>query len=270
MKLFVADECSVSWDERIGFFIYGGLVIDEADARSLAQELLSIKSERGIPKERPVKWTNNKWRGSLLDEGLHKETKDAVLTLVETSAIKIIVCLSPHSFYHTLKPKVDKSIKMILDLDAHTRTHEYGFNDAVSKFNNYLGTTEWGLVLVDRFGDSVKTHMDAHCANIFPNNITKPRMDRIIHPIIQLENEESYLHQINDVVLGAIFYSLREMELNLLPKLRSNFWCRDAGVGADGILGYGFTVYPRMPQYDSVAIHKARVETKFLRLVGGI
>src|SRR6266404_2896064 len=104
MQVLITDDCNLAWDEKLDFFVYGGIVVPESEMRVLAEQLLKVKLAAGIPKERPIKWTNNRWRGQApLDEGVHLALKDQVLDIVAASNLRIIVCLSPQSFYHRAK-----------------------------------------------------------------------------------------------------------------------------------------------------------------------
>lgn len=263
MKMYVVDECSQNWDENIGFFIYGGIAIDDKEVKHLATRLIEIKKDHGVKKNRPIKWSNNKWGSDgVLDEETHKQIKDEVLTLVSASKCKIIICLSPQAFYHTSVSKKDK-LQKVIDPETQKRSHEYGINDTMHKFNLYLEEiNDVGIVLADQFNNAFKIYMTDHCFNKFPSI----HLQNIIHPVIQLDNEYSHLHQINDVVLGAIYYSLREMSVNLLPKLNKNFW----GYTGDpkSIFGKGFTAFPEMPRYQHYIDLKKRIKGKFVRQIG--
>jgi hypothetical protein len=261
MKLYVMDECSQNWDEEIGFFIYGGIVVDDYQVIDLTKDFIKIKKENGVHKGRPIKWSNNKpWQGEpKLDEEIHKKVKEDILDLVSASQIKIIICLSPQSFFHVPKKKGDK-VYMAIDEETQKRTHEYGVNDAMYQFNKFLREEkELGMVLADEFNEALKEHMTDHCFNIFPDSMR----ERIIHPVIQLKNEHSHLHQINDVVLGAIYYSLREMGHNSLPKIAGNFWKMSSDPKTT--FDYGFTVFPQLAKYDHIRDSKKRIKDKFVR-----
>jgi len=269
MDLFITDECSITWDKAIQFFIYGGIVVTETDARPLAEDLISLKLKYGIQLDRPIKWTNNKWKdGSILNEEIHKNIKDEILTFFAGSSARIIVCLSPQSFYHNPTEKENGKVKMTIDHETELRSHEYGLNDALGKFNEYLGDDRFGLVIADTFGESVGSHMTKHCFDSFPCG-KRESLSRIIHPVIQQDNEFSPLLQINDVILGAVYTSLREMGHNFLPRVRDNFWMRRPD-SYDSILGAGFTVYPKIATHKHIAIPKGNLISKFKRLVNGV
>ncbi|MBP9842828.1 MAG: hypothetical protein KBC62_02370 [Candidatus Pacebacteria bacterium] len=264
MELLITDECSITWDTNIGYFIYGGIVVNETEAKPLAEAVLKIKQQFGLPKKRPIKWNNIKWQGTTLDEEVQRNVKDAVLTVFSESQSKIIVCLSPHNFYHNQTIKSNGKAKMSIDPATQVRSHEYGLNDVLCKFDSYLGLDKYGMVLADKFGEAVKSHMDQHCRDCFPNG-TRNLLTNIVHPVIQLDNEDSHLHQINDVVLGAIYMSLREMEHNFLPRIKNNFWSSEGENPT--ILGYGFNVYPLAPRFGTYQRAKSNLQRKFNRLI---
>ncbi len=273
MKLLIADESSLAWDTKIGFFMYGGIVVDETEAKPLAEGILNIKVKYGLPKIRPIKWNNERWEGSTLDGDTHRNVKDEVLTLFSESGAKLIVCLSPHQFYHSRTIKEDGKIKMTLDPKTQIRSHKYGINDLLYQFDQYLGRENYGIVMADRFGDAVKSDMDLHCIDLFPNGGTRDTsryiLKKIALPIIQVENEDSYLHQINDVVLGAIFVSFREMGHNFLPQIKNNFWAVDRGVGMK-ITGSGFNIYPIRTSQEWCRTAKNNLQAKFNRLISQV
>lgn len=265
MRLFIVDDCNDSWDAKMEFFIYGGIVVPESEAKTLAEGLLALKKEAGVAKERPVKWTNNKWNGEEpLDPEIHADLKEKILALVAASGIKIIVCASPQTFFHRGAVKKNGEVKMVIDAETLKRTQKYGLNDSLGKFNTFLEQEgELGFVLADKFVDSIKGEMDGHCFTLFPTH------GQIIHPVVQVDNEESHLHQINDVVLGAIYFSLREMEHNFLPVIRDNFWMTTPGE-YPSILHKGFTIFPLMAKYPHIQQSKKNLQDKLLRLISAV
>jgi hypothetical protein len=268
MHIFVTDDCNDSWDEKMDFFLYGGLAIPESEARSFAVQLNKIKKSNNVDIKRPIKWTNNGWHGDPpLDTEIHASIKEEVLQLVAGSESKIIVCASPQYFFHQSSSKEGKE-KMVIDQAALQRTQEYGLNDALKKFNSFLRANEdLGFVIADKFVTSIKNHMDSHCQTLFPG--TFPVSDLIIHSVVQINNEDSALLQINDVVLGAIYFSLREMEQNFLPKIKDNFWM-SASEDYASIIGKGFTVFPLIPKYPHIAQAQLGMKRKFSRLINAV
>jgi hypothetical protein len=101
MKIFITDETNINYDENFDFFIYGGLVICEKDILPLSKELIKIKNEFDLDKKRPIKWTNNKWKGKEpLNPEVHRKIKEKMMGLIAESDTKIIIYLSPNDFHH--------------------------------------------------------------------------------------------------------------------------------------------------------------------------
>lgn len=266
MQIFITDDTNIAWDHRFNFFVYGGLVLSGLTARSLAQQLIMLKNCFSIPNIRPIKWSNSRWNGQAPLEGsVHKGLKQQILDAVAASDAKIIVCLSPQGFYH-IPIVVEEGIRYSIDNETQKRTQEYGLSDALEKFNRYLYTIDdVGIVFADRFGDGIKAHMDNHCRQIFCAPVGS-RFSNIVHPVLQIDNEDSYLHQINDVVLGSVYFSLRDIGFNFLPVIRNNFWLNSVG-DYKSILGYGFSIYPLVPRADHYKAVKLQLEERFLRLL---
>lgn len=269
MELLIADESSITWDAKVGYFIYGGIVINESEAKPLAEAILKIKEGYGVEKERPTKWSNGGWQGDdCLDPEIHKEIKDSILTVFSESNSKIIVCLSPHFFYHNPTVRDNGQTKMSIDPETLLRTHKYGMNDLLGKFDSYLGFDKYGIVLADTFNEALKIEMNKHCKDCFPNGNRK-LLTNIVHPVIQINNEDGHLHQINDVVLGAICTSLREMELNFLPRIKDNFWAKERG-GVARITGAGFNIYPEIATTGWCKRSNSSLQAKFNRLINQV
>ncbi len=267
MKFLVADECNVVKEDKFGFFMYGGIVISDDEMRPLSQGFQEIKRELGINKKRPIKWTNNGWQGEEpFGTDLHKKAKDKILTLFAESGSKIIVSLSPQDFYHNVS-FIGLKIKSKINIEAYKRSQEYALNTTLKKFNRYLRETDdMGLVLTDTFSDDTRLHMTNHCAEIFPNGNGRFTLEKIAYPVIPINNEYSHLHQINDVVLGAIQYSLRELGYNSLPRIKERFW-KDVSGNDATIYGRGFDIYPKNNNDPALEEKIEKLVQKFSRLI---
>ena len=71
------------------------------------------------------------------------------------------------------------------------------------------------------------------------------------------------MHQINDVVLGAVQHSLKEISYNFLPIIKNNFWTNNK---TGHIMKHGFNIYPVNPRTDYMKNKLAFLESKFIRL----
>ncbi len=268
MKFFITDETNIVENCEFKFFIYGGLVVDESDMRSLCRKVLALKRGKNIDENRPIKWTNVKWgKEPKLDNAVHTEIKDEMLTLVGKSECKIILYLSPQDFYH-INTIAGIKIKRSIDNTKHLQTQQYAVNVCLGKFNEYLNSiNKRGVVIADTFVDSFKKEMTSHCFETFSKGTNYSKLERVILPIMQIGNEYSQIHQLNDIVLGAIQFSLRESSYNFLPKIKDNFW-KSHTANYMTVFGNGVNIYPKTAK--SEHIRKITVETKekFIRLIG--
>jgi hypothetical protein len=261
MLTLFADETGISWDEKIGFFMYGGIVLGSSDIRDLTSEVIAIKDRYGIDQSRPLKWNNKKLDGKVLEAEVHRMAKEELLTAFSKTTASIIVCLSPHRFYHHPEVKDDGNITMCINPTTLLRTHKYAMNDLLKKYSEFLGDKKEGIVIVDNFGDGIRRELTQHCEKSFPY------WDNIVLPVIQQDDEKCIPLQVNDVVLGAIQCSLKDdSELNFLPQIRNQFWSvRSENVNR--VSGYGFNIYPLAPYAKSYQNANKNLRTKFRRKI---
>jgi len=278
MYLYIVDEASVNWDKKIGFFMCGGIIVDMDSAKSLTNSLGEIKDKYSLPQERPIKWTNNAWKAGgegPLDPEIFKSLKRDILSAFKKSGAKIIVVTSPQSFFHEFK--VDDEGSIVLNKDNEpimkivqekiVRSHTYGMNDSMNLFNTFLEENDSrGMIICDTFPDVAKRELEEMCECVFPCSGPK---ERISFPTMQIANEKSPLHQVNDVVLGSIHWSLREMTENFLPEIRDCFWMETPG-DYESILTKGFAIRPRIARYPSVQRLTRGVREKFIRRVNAV
>lgn len=267
MKFFITDETNVSKDDKLQFFIYGGLIVDENDLGLLSRKILAIKQGFNVKKERAVKWNNANWHNEgMLDSETHAKLKETVLKTVARSNAKIVVYLSPHDFYHE-SSLFDLLRRTNFNKEKYMRSQEYAINACLAKFDKYLKESgSKGMVLADMFQDEYKAGLAKHCFALYPNGIDVP-LENIIYPVMQVADEYSQIHQVNDIVLGAISYSLRELSKNFLPVIRDNFW-RGARSGEVTIMDFGINIYPKKETPNQILNDKiAKVKAKFNRLL---
>ncbi len=266
MRFFITDETNIKKDDKFEFFVYGGLVISELEVKALSRKLLALKRRFNIRKERPIKWNNINWkREGILDPEIHKNIKNEILNLVNQSNAKIIISLSPHDFYHT-KTFIGIRINTIFNHENYLRTLKFGVNTCLHRFNKYIESMhEKGIILADTFDHRYCPDMKDHCFSLYPDGSGEFPLSNIIYPVIQMENEYSQIHQINDIVLGAITYSMREMAENFFPIIKDNFW-----KGSDNylsIFGHGINIYPKSIATAHIQEKKEKLVQKFKRLM---
>lgn len=266
MEAFFADETSISWDEHLGFFMYGGITLNALDLKTVTKETLRIKKEAGVNSLRPVKWKNVNWGGDTLPTDVHRQVKHEILQIFSQTDSKIIICLSPHRFYHDTTFNSDGNRVMRINPVMLNRTQRYAMNDLLEKFESYLGNDKQGIIVADKFGEAVRHDLSKHCFESFPYN-QQLGTNNIIHRVFQVAEEESEPLQVSDIVLGAIQHSLKDSSRNnFLPILRQNFWANQTETRRI-VSGYGFNVYPLAPKYPSYQRAVENLKIKFRRLI---
>jgi hypothetical protein len=267
MKFFITDETNITRNDKFDFFVYGGMVVDELELKSLSKKIISLKKGFNIKEDRPIKWPNVKWNGEgVLDLDIHSRIKSLILEMVGRSKCKIIICLSPQDFYHNNTIIERLKIKSKIDPEKHLRTQKYALNACLGKFDKLLlDTNDFGMILADSFNEQHRTELTKHSLSLYPSGGER-ELKNIVYPIIQVNNEHSHIHQINDVVLGAITYSMREMAENFLPIIKNNFW----GSSDDGFLtieGKGISIYPKKIATPQMEEKVQKLKEKFSRLI---
>jgi hypothetical protein len=263
MKIFITDETNLKKDDKFEFFVYGGLVVNEEDIKDLSVKLLSLKEDFDIDKDRPIKWNNINWnkKGELNPE-IHKRIKDKIIDEIVNSNCEIIIYLSPNDFHHD---SIFSSLGLMthkFNQDKFIRTQKFAMNVCCFKFDQLLiRESQLGLVFADKFMDTINPELTNFCHGLYPNG-GDYKYKNISMPIMQLDNEKSLLHQYNDVILGAINFSMREMSFNFLPRLKNSFYSVDGKINK-----YGINIYPKRTDNPVTRKQLERLGDKFNRLL---
>jgi len=185
MKLFFIDDTNIAKEEYLGFFIYGGLIIDENIVRDAVDNFTEIKKDHNISPDVEIKWDNV----NDLDPTELKTLKQEMLKLVKKYDCKIIVYLAPHDFYHksALKRKRGKStVKFIIDPKKYLTAFKYATNVCLQKFNHYLADIgENGLVFADEAG-SCKKEIQEYYFSIYPKGTGFNSLNHIAYVFFNL------------------------------------------------------------------------------------
>jgi hypothetical protein len=260
MKFLICDETNTTWDSKLNFLIYGGLVLDPKDLYALAKDLIEIKKIRKVDNHHPIKWPNKRWNGGeLLDAELHKKIKKDILNLLETSNAKLLLYFAPQDYYHVNKliPSTF-SFRKKVDKEKQLKAYMYAINVCAYKFQKKLEQeADYGMVIADSFEDRHKNQLKEHCHALFCNGGDFSSLNRIVAPVIELKEEWSHIHQVNDVVLGAIQDSLKEMHPSLLHKIKNLFYSD----------GSSFNIYPKHEAPSEIVISQNVLREKLSRLL---
>jgi hypothetical protein len=166
-----------------------------------------------------------------------------------------------------LKTKRGKgTIKFIIEHEKYVIALKYATNICLQKFNQYLAEIgEKGLVFADEAG-SCRKEIQKYYFSIYPKGTGFNSLNQIVYAVIPIDSWYSQIHQINDVIIGAIHHSLKEYKYNFLPYLKGNFWSKTIQ-NITSINGYGFNVYPKKAKTISMQRMLERVVEKFNRRI---
>ena len=265
MKLFFIDDTNIAKEEHLGFFIYGGLIIDKNVIRDSVNSFMEIKKKHNIAPNLEIKWNNV----NDLDPTELKTLKHEMLKLVKRYDCRIIVYLAPQDFYHEseLKKRKGKSIiKYIIEPKKYLTALKYATNVCLQKFNHYLNDIgEKGLVFADETG-LCKKEIQEYYFSIYPKGTDLNSLNQIAYMVVPVNSLYSQMHHINDVTIGAIQHSLKEYEKNFLPDLKDSFWSKKIQ-NKTVINEYGFNVYPKKAKTVKIQKMLERVGEKFKRRI---
>lgn len=262
MKFYFIDDSNITKEFRCGFFIYGGIIVDEKNLLNLTKKFIDLKKDKNINIKTEIKWTHE----NTLSEEEHKNFKEKVLNLIATSNCKIIIYLAPQDFYHKLRRK-KSNLCYSIDPVKQLKSLEYAINVCMQKFNSYLEETSssQGLILADE-SDSYDKKMKNYYLSILERGTRFSSLEKISYSIIPIDSKYSQMHQVNDVVIGAIQHSLKEFQTNFLPILKNNFWKKNLNTFIK-VTDYGFNVYPKHPKTKKVELMLDQLSEKFSRLI---
>lgn len=192
MRLLYCDESNL--EERDGdFLVYGGLVIDGANALSLSESVDEIRLRAGVRRDYRLKF--NPSPDNLSHQDFLELKRNVVGAAIE-HGVKFIVYLILHDISN--------------DPDEARRN---GINSICLNFNSILGRErEAGVVLIDRFNDRGNL-IEAHLSEKFSVGITglpyarELRLDNIVgfhYSAIGQSNFPSLV----DIVLGSFRYAI--------------------------------------------------------------
>lgn len=193
MRMLYCDETNL--EERAGdFLIYGGLMIDTAQAGALSDAINALRIRRRVPEDYRLKFNPG-------PEGFtHQQFIDLKREVIETASAhgaQIIVYLILHDIAN--------------DPDEARRN---GINTVCYHFHRILvgSVDDYGMVLIDRFNDA-GNQIDAHLRDKFMIGITglpftpRKRLSRIVGFHYSAIGQSHY-PSIVDVVLGSLRFAI--------------------------------------------------------------
>jgi hypothetical protein len=263
MLFFYTDESEVQAQEgnAIGLTIYGGLILGDEELQMLTDLVYDLKKRYLIPTNVELKWrfksvwdemkrvgyipqdmtqSNSReaydsWRSD------YDDIKSEILNTLANSEIKIVVAIRPNRLLNTSPEKII----------------EYSIGAATKKFEKILAREEeYEIIMADELPRRLRTtdfidyeYILSLCC------IGRDRAFRNILSIVPtISSHISPIHQVNDIVLGAIQYYILEFirkqqdqnrdiskAVEILQTLNHNFYKSNDGVH---VINSGILLYP--------------------------
>ncbi len=231
MLTFFADESIVNRGgaEDYDLSIYGGIVLDEATFDELSQFIYKIKDKYVLPQELEIKWRfESYWENMIkvryLEKGITKKThpalymsfkpdhaqlKNQILEKIAASSAKIIIAIRPNKL---LGASDEQKI-------------EYSIGAVARKFEKLLQkTNDLGIILADELPKRInsKSVIDhQYILKLCCRGSGTIHFKHLISIVPTINSSISPIHQINDVLLGAVQYYILEFIRQLSDPTRN-------------------------------------------------
>ena len=231
MLTFFTDE---SYADRGGaeeykISIYGGLVLNSTTFSELSQFLYKIKDRYVLPQEAEIKWRFRSYWDNLKSIGHidpsftqvtkpeayesfkqdHTAIKEEILNKVAESDAKIIIAIRPNLLLHATDEQVV----------------EYSIGAVARKFEKVLAREgDTGIILADELPrkinpDAIIDHQ--YILELCCRGSGTVTFSRLLSVVPTINSHVSPIHQVNDVVLGAIQYYVLEFVRRLADPSRN-------------------------------------------------
>lgn len=258
MLTFITDETSVQGKDGqlYGLSIYGGLVLNESDFKELSDFIYKLKDNYVLPQELDLKWRfESVWENmrkighipKAFTRKTHPELynslkedfnvlKGKILDKVSTTHAKIIIVIRPNKLLNA----------------SNEQMVTYSIQSLVRKFEKILERERAnGIILADELPERLTKNEVIDYSYIL--KLSRNASDQLISIIPTIDSCISPLHQINDIVLGAMQYYMLEFirklngnqitdtAKNLLAKIVDNFYKSSTG---GYVINSGILLYP--------------------------
>lgn len=264
MYIFFTDETKVQGRDakQYNLSIYGGLILEKEQIIDLTKFIYTLKDNYLYPQELELKWGFNAvWENmkkvNFIEKsftyknkpdlyasmkGDYDELKNKILKKISETPAKIVVAVRPNGL---LGASEEKDI-------------EYSLGAITKKFRKILNDHgKAGIILADELRRKLKEE-DVIDYQYILNLCTSCRgdatLDNLLLIVPTVDSCISPIHQINDIVLGAIQYYIlcfirgisndrqeRKTEMDILLTIKDNFYKSRTG---GYIINNGILLYP--------------------------
>ena len=264
MLTFFTDESAVSGGgaEEYNVSIYGGLILKEETIRSLSQFLYKLKDRYVLPQEVEIKWRFASYWENLKAVGYidrsftkklnpdayesfkadHLLIKNEIIEEVARSNAEIVVAVRPNQLLRASDEQIV----------------EYSIAAVARKFEKVLKREEeYGIILADELPKRLNQNAvidHQYILKLCCRGSGTVAFNRLVSIVPTVNSKVSPIHQVNDMVLGAVQYYILEFirtsndptwnmdtAREVLRKLVSNFHLDSEGTY---IINNGILLYP--------------------------
>ena len=258
--------------EEYKMSIYGGLILSELSFKELNKYVYQLKDRYVLPQQLEIKWNFEQYWKNMRKVGYlekdvtkkthpslyesfredHKKLKNQILEKVAATDLEIIVVIRPNKL---LRATEEQEVK-------------YSIAALARKFEKLLqAKNELGIMLADELEE--KINPDAvikyeYILELCSRGSGSVSFDRLISIVPTIYSHVSPIHQINDIVLGAIqFYILEfirklenpaknvDVSKEILEKIVGKFLRSDRG---SYVINNGILMYPpKVNRHNSAA-----------------
>lgn len=221
MYVFIADESIVRESTVHRLSIYGGLILDEETFQEFSTVIYKIKEKYLYPQELELKWRfQTVWEsmkriGYVQDDATTKESRESfkkdydvvkneILKIISESNAKIVIAIRPNALLHA----------------SDELNVEYSIAAIARKFEKILDREgEIGIILADELKKRLypEDKMDyQYILNLCCYGAGLGKFENLTSIVPTINSCVSPIHQINDILLGAVQYYLLEFSRSLV------------------------------------------------------
>lgn len=231
--------------ERNPYFVLGGLIVPEAQWKSLQRDLRRLKAEYHVDGE-------VKWRYFIPHPLSHKVTPLSHLDIPQLDELRMRLfnVIASYKSFRVLAAVVDTKsyYEKHPGRDAEDMYHD-AFEAVCARFQYYLqdmqrattGSPFYGMVVIDERNNQQNKQLDNFHFDLL-NNHDSRRADynNLVEGLFIAASHHSVGVQFADLVAGAVYRKVSKGDSSFYDVIRGNIRCRSNG----DVNGYGIVSVP--------------------------
>lgn len=199
MYYLFADETNTTpkHDQRVTFFVYGGLIVPDSEISSIDQEIRRIRTENGYSNTDSLKFDSRTRPEEVSIEAFGK-IKNEIVELAASKGCVLLLYVCHH--------EIARNIGL-------GTTIKWGADHIISKFNRFLAAKDSeGIVVMDRLSDTTEYSLLVEKFTkglIYPQKGTTVPLERIKLFASSCDNA-SHLSSLADIIIGTFRYCIND------------------------------------------------------------